>query len=167
MAARSSYLYLILLAIIATGLCTSCTAPYDATGTYTGQWSFVDNATQDIINCPLTMTLTQFPSDNATVRGTVHVDYECLTEVSAWPEAIPAPEPADVAVVGGIDPMGKLTLASGGCGPGACVILALSGPGISENEVMVSYSGDWGFAISFAFLGTLGGAGDFQVDRDP
>lgn len=168
MKAQPSYVYrLMLLAVMASGLCVSCTPPYDATGSYTGYWSFVDNETKQTIECPLTMTLTQFPSDNMTVRGTVHVDYECMTEISNWPAAVPAPAPSDVAVSGLIDTNGKLTLASGGCGPGTCAILLLDGQGESENKIMVAYSGKWGFAISFAFLGTIGGTGEFQVDRDP
>ena len=167
MKSKSSYLCcLTLLALIASGLCSSCTAPYDATGSYTGQWSFLDNVTKETIECPLTMTLTQYPSDNMTVRGTVHVDYQCLTETSGWPSLIPAPAASDVAVSGLMDAQGKLTLASGGCGPGTCAILLLDGPGVSENKIMVSYSGKWGFAIGFAFGGTFGGTGEFLVDRD-
>lgn len=157
---------LVIIAAMASGMCVSCTPPYDASGSYTGYWSFVDNETKETIECPLTMELTQFPSDNMTVRGTVHVDYECLTETSGWPAAIPAPPASDVLVSGFIDPNGKLTLASGAVGPATIAILAFNGPGISENGVMVSYSGEWGFAFSFGFI-NLGGTGEFQVDRDP
>ena len=38
----------------------------------------------------------------------------------------------------------------------------------SEEEIpdMIYYSGDWGFAVSLVFLGTVGVGGTFELERD-
>jgi len=172
--------FLLIAALISMAQTPSCTAPMNATGSYSGTWTFdvKDEAGNviDTVDCPLSMTLNQDvtlpPAQNLKVTGAVHVDFSCLNEVPTWPEWAKIPEPSDVQVTGTMDKEGKLTLASGGCGPGTCVILTLAGPGESEvtaaadNEEipgMVKYSGKWVFAISVAFIGTAGGTGTFEV----
>jgi hypothetical protein len=174
--------FLITAALLSMAQTPSCTAPMNASGLYSGKWTFdvKDEAgiVIDTVECPLEMTLQQNvalnPPQNLKVTGIVHVDFSCLDEVPTWPEWAKIPEPSDVQVTGTMDTKGKLTLASGGCGPGTCVILALAGPGEVESTEppdtegipnMVKYSGDWGFAISVAFLGTTGGSGKFEVTK--
>ena len=173
-------IFLITAAMISMAQTPSCTAPMNATGTYSGKWTLevkdVNGTVTGTVDCPLEMTLTQNvalqPPNNLKVTGTVHVDFSCLDEVPTWPDWAKIPEPADVQVSGTMDQNGKLTLGSLGCGTAMCVILALSGTGekevIEETENgeipnMIKYSGDWGFAISIAFLGTTGGNGTFEV----
>jgi hypothetical protein len=173
-------IFLITAALISMAQTPSCTAPMNATGSYSGKWTFdvKDEAGNviDTVECSLEMTLQQNvalnPPQNLKVTGIVHVDFSCLDEVPTWPDWAKIPEPSDVQVTGTMDTKGKLTLASAGCGPGTCVVLALAGPGAIESTAppdtqgipnMVKYSGDWGFAISVAFLGTTGGSGKFEV----
>jgi hypothetical protein len=173
-------IFLITAALISMAQTPSCTAPMNATGSYSGQWTFVvkDEAGNviDTVDCPLEMILQQnvtlSPPQNLKVTGVIHVDFSCLDEVPTWPDWAKIPQPADVKVSGTMDQNGKLTLGSLGCGTATCVILALSGAGEKEviegadnGEIpsMVTYSGDWGFAISVAFLGTTGGNGTFEV----
>jgi len=183
---------LIAVALVCMGQGSSCNAPLDATGSYSGKWSFKDNATTvdnntaadnaadnttavKIIDCPLTMMLNQdvtlAPPENLNVAGRVHIDFSCLEEASTWPSWAQAPAPSDVTVTGLMSTDGKLTLASGGCGPGTCVILGLDGKAESNKivegkKVMTRYSGNWGFAVGIAFLGNLGATGTFEVTRD-
>lgn len=182
-------------ALVIGAVCCSCDAPLDATGTYSGKWSFLDNETTldnstapdpsavviglsdnatpgKIIDCPLNMELSQDttldPPQNLAVNGTVHIDFSCLEEASGWPSWAETPAPTTVTVTGLMDAAGNLDMLSGGCGPGTCVVLALDGVAHGEDggSLMTRYSGNWGFAIGFAFLGTLGGAGTFEVVRE-
>lgn len=175
-------IFLISAALISMAQTPSCTAPINATGTYSGKWMFdVKDEAGNIIDtaeCPLEMTLQQDvtlnPPQNLKVTGIVHVDFSCLDEVPTWPEWAQIPEPSDVQVSGSMDTNGKLTLLSGGCGPGTCIILSISGmgekvateeAGDGEIPAMAKYSGEWGFAIGVAFLGQTGGKGTFVVNR--
>ncbi len=175
-------IFLITAALLSMAQTPSCTAPMNATGSYSGKWTFdVKDETGtviDTVECPLEMTLQQDvtlnPPQNLKVTGMVHVDFSCLEEVPTWPDWAKIPEPSDVQVSGTMDTKGKLTLLSGGCGPGTCVILSISGTGekappedAGEGEIpaMATYSGEWGFAIGVAFLGQTGGKGRFDVTR--
>ena len=170
---------LIATALITMGQSSSCTAPMDATGNYSGTWSFDIKEGETIIDtveCPISMTLSQDvtldPLDNLKVTGTVYVDFSCLEEVPDWPEWIPIPDPTDVNVTGTMDKDAKIILGTGGCGPGTCIILALDGQGESDNQNdeeiphMTRYSGKWGLAIGIAFWGGGGVDGIFEAVRD-
>ncbi len=131
-----STIFLLAAAIVLMGQSSSCTAPMDATGNYTGTWTLFikDNGTViDELDCPLSMVLeqdiTRDPPENVSVNGTVHVEYTCLEDGPNWPAWAEIPEPSNVKVAGTMDENGKLVLLSGGCGPGTCVILVLDGQG--------------------------------------
>ena len=170
---------LLVAGLCALGASSSCQAPLDATGTYSGTWSFEivdDNGTiVDIIDCPLGMTLTQDttdkPPENLLVSGTLDVDFSCFADVPNWPAWVPIPEVTTIMVSGTMGTNGTLLLASGGCSSGACAILVLDGFG-SEGlrgdpaTSMELYEGRWGFAMGIAFLSPGGAAGTFVVMRD-
>ena len=186
--------WLTAVALFTMGQSSSCKAPMDATGSYSGTWTFYvkDNGTViDELDCPLSMTLeqdvAQDPPENLSVNGTIHVDFSCLDEAPNWPPGAAVPEPSDVAVGGTMDANGKIVLLSGGCGPGTCIILALDGQGeagVRDNSTarsigcqsltpaaddipsMQHYSGEWGIAIGVAFLGSVADNGTFAVFRD-
>jgi hypothetical protein len=145
-------------------------APFDTTGTYAGTWSGHTNEAkvekqQTVAACPLTVTLEQdvslaYPADHG-VKGTVHVDYSCLV-LPEWVGEIP---PSDVQVAGVLADDGTLTLLSGGCGTGMCVVMALSGQGVDADSdgAMDEYGGAWSFTILLAGVQPFGVSGEFQV----
>lgn len=140
--------------------------PFDATGTYTGEWwGTSEDQTQEIVACPLTMTLEQdlalpYPGDHG-VRGTVTVDYSCI-ELPEWVGEIPA---AEVQVSGLLADNLDLALASGGCGTGLCVVLVLAGQAADTNDdgFMDTYAGDWSYTILLAGVQPFGVSGGFSV----
>lgn len=141
--------------------------PFDTTGTYLGSWNgnSTDQA-QQVLGCPLTLTLTQdvaanYPGDHG-VTGTAVIDYSCI-ELPDW---VDAPPPSTVNVSGLLEDNGKLTLLSGGCGTGLCLVLSLSGQGEDGDEdgYMDSYTGNWGFAILLAGVQPFGFTGTFAVE---
>ena len=123
---------------------------------------------QEILACPLTVTLTQdmtatYPKDHA-VQGTVEIDYSCLEEqLPAWVEEIP---PNIIQVSGIVADDGKMALFSGGCGTGMCVVLSLGGEGtdIDADVAMDTYSGSWSFVILLAGVPPFGVSGTFEVN---
>jgi len=146
--------------------------PFDVTGTYDGTWQGQEvpppeekvEELQVVVACPLSMTLTQSAQPNLLgypVNGTVEVDYSCL-ELPEWVGEIP---PSTTNVTGVLAADGKLTLASGGCGTGLCVLLTLAGLGVDadEDEAMDTYSGAWSFLILPAGIQVFGVAGTFEV----
>jgi hypothetical protein len=135
--------------------------PFDATGTYLGSWNgnSTDQA-QQVIGCPLTLTLTQdvaanYPGD--------HGD-SCIE----LPECADKPLPSLVNVSGLLADDGKLTLLSGGCGTALCVVLSLTGQGEDGDEdgYMDSYAGTWAFTILLAGVQPFGFTGTFGVDHE-
>jgi len=173
---------LIATALVCMGQSSSCRPPMDATGDYSGTWSIeikdneTDNETIEIVDCPLQMVLEQDVAlnrpKNFRIDGMVHIDFSCLEEVESWPDWIDIPAPTDVTVTGTMNASGRVVLASGGCGPGTCIILALDGDGASGEETgeeippMTSFTGQWGIAIGVAFLGNAGDTGPFAVFRE-
>ena len=81
------------------------------------------------------------------------------------------PEPGEFEVSGTMDLNNKITLLSGGLGPGSVVVFSMNGLGESEDPdendtpLMTRYSGNWGLALSFLFF-NAGGGGTFEVTRD-
>ena len=142
--------------------------PFDTTGTYEGTWegSTADAEKAQVIEaCALTMTLQQdvtasYPTDHG-VSGSVVVDYSCL-DLPEWVGEIP---PNTVNVSGILADDGKLTLLSGGCGTGLCVVLALAGEGEDSDSdgAMDAYSGAWSYTILLAGVQPFGVAGTFEV----
>ena len=177
-------LCLVAVALFTLGAENSCKAPMDATGDYSGTWKIEvkegegEEATTRMVECDsLRMTLDQdvnldYP-ENVKVTGTVFIDdYSCLTE-AGWPEKIPLPEPGEVKVTGTMGTNdNRIILGSGGVGTGAGIIFGLDGYGEAaepegdEIPEMISYSGNWGLAVSVVFLGTIGGGGTFEVAKD-
>ncbi len=147
--------------------------PFDATGLYIGTWSGQTTATekqseQIVTACPLTMTLVQnvnapYPANHG-VSGTVEIDYSCLT-LPEWVQQTPPPSIANVS--GLLTDEGTLTLFSGGCGPGVCVVLTLAGEGTvaDADGMMDAYSGAWSFIILLAGVQPFGVSGTFEVER--
>jgi len=142
--------------------------PFDTTGTYTGTWSGQPSEGEEVNECPLTITLTQnlnanYPGDHA-VSGTVVVDYSCFE----LPEWVGTPPPSTVNVGGLLGDDGTLTLLSGGCGTGLCVVLALSGTGVDADGDgdMDSYSGTWSYSLLLAGVQPLTVTGTFEVAVD-
>jgi len=142
----------------------------DTTGIYEGTWQGSTNENtpvedqQEVLACPLTITLTQdltaaYPGDHV-VTGTVVVNYSCMQ----LPEGLSLPESV-VEVTGLLGDDGVLTLLSGGCGTGACLGLGLSGQVVDEDGdgAMDGYSGEWGLAILLAGIEAFGVDGTFQV----
>ena len=175
---------LVALALVTLGASDSCKAPMDATGDYSGTWSFEvtegegEEATTRTVVCEgLRMTLDQdvnleYP-ENVKVTGTLFIDdYSCLDEAN-WPPLIPRPKPGEVAITGTMGTSDKrIILGSGGIGTGAGAIFALDGFGESdeptgdETPEMTSYAGTWGLAVSVVFIGTAGVDGTFAMERD-
>jgi hypothetical protein len=116
----------------------------------------------------LTITLQQdldanYPGDHA-VTGTAKIDYSCV-ELPKWvTDALPA---STVNVTGLLADDGKLTLLSGGCGTGICLVLALSGEGADTDADgrMDAYSGGWSFTILLAGFQPFGITGTFDTTR--
>ena len=145
--------------------------PFDTTGEYTGTWQGNSNEeqVQTVVACPLTMTLTQdvtaeYPGDHA-VSGTVVIDYSCI-ELPEWMED---PVPSTAEVGGLLEDNNKLTLLSGGCGTGACLVFALAGEGedLDQDGHMDQYSGAWSFTILLAGVQPFGFTGTFEVTANP
>ena len=179
------------IALFTLGAENSCKAPMDATGDYSGTWQIKITEGEEgervegeeepairMVECDsVRMTLDQdvnldYP-ENLKVTGTIFIDdYSCLTE-AGWPEKIPLPEPGEIEVTGTMGTSdNRLILGTGGVGTGAGIIYGLDGYGESaepegdEIPEMISYSGNWGLAVSVVFLGTIGGGGTFEVARD-
>ena len=176
-------LCLVAAALVTLGAADSCKAPMDATGDYSGTWSFEvtegegEEATTRTVVCEgLRMTLDQDinldPPDNLKVTGTVFIDdYSCLEEAN-WPELL-IPKPGEVKVTGTMGTSDKrIVLGSGGIGTGAGAVYLMNGIGESDNTggddipEMSRYAGDWGLAVSIVFIGTAGIDGTFAVERD-
>ena len=177
-----SSLVLIGVALVTLGASDSCKAPMDATGDYTGTWSFEvtegegEDATTTLVECTdLRLSLEQDvnldPPENLNVSGTVYIDdYSCL-EGTKWPEFL-IPEPGEFKVAGTMDPTSsRIILASGGLGPGSVVVFGMDGFGESADPIgdeipeMTGYTGKWGLAFSLLFFN--GGVdGTFEVTRD-
>jgi hypothetical protein len=155
----------------------------DATGDYSGTWSFEvtegegEEATTRTVVCDtLRLTLDQDvnldPPENLTVKGTVYIDdYSCLEEAN-WPQFL-IPEPGEWEVTGTMGASdNRIILASGGVGTGAGIIWGMDGIGESAESTgeeipeMTSYAGTWGLAVSVVFIGTGGVGGTFEVARD-
>lgn len=156
--------------------------PYDATGTYEGTWqgrSYAaegegeaegeEEQVQVVVACPLTIELTQdltqpYPGDHG-VSGVVTVDYSCI-ELPEWAQNQETPAPSEVLVTGLLADDGKLTLASGACGTGLCVLLTLAGNGVDVDEdgLMDTYSGAWSYIILLAGVQPFGFSGTFSVE---
>ena len=176
-------LCLVALALVTLGASDSCKAPMDATGDYSGTWSFEvkegegEEATTRTVECDtLRMTLDQDvnldPPDNLTIKGTIYIDdYSCLEEAN-WP-AFLIPKPGEWKVTGTMGASDKrIILASGGVGTGVGLIWGMDGFGESEDPTgdeipeMTSCAGTWGLAVSAVFIGTGGVGGTFAVERD-
>lgn len=146
--------------------------PFNATGTYAGVWSGApsgEGQTQDVAECPLTLTLTQnvaapWPGSFA-VNGTALIDYACF-DLPEWLETPPA---STVNVGGVLDGEGKLTLVSGGCGTGLCVVLSLAGAGEDTNAdgAMDTFDGTWTYTLLLAGVQPFGFTGAYTTDRAP
>jgi hypothetical protein len=161
-------------AILAVALCGCPTEwplpPFDTTGSYEGLWQGQTNEAdkaevQVIEGCPLSLTLEQdltasYPGDHG-VKGTAIVDYSCLV-LPAWVGEIP---PNTVEVTGILADTGELVLASGGCGPGVCLVLVLAGEGADTDAdgAMDTYGGAWSFTILLAGVQPFGVTGTFEV----
>lgn len=143
--------------------------PMDATGSYTGNWSGTPSGTaeQDVTDCPLSLTLTQnvsaqWPASFA-VNGTALIDYSCFN----LPEWIETPPPSTVNVGGVMDQQGNLTLLSGGCGTGLCVVLSLAGTcdDTDDDGAADLYDGTWTYTLLLAGVQPFGFTGTYTTDR--
>jgi hypothetical protein len=143
--------------------------PFDASGTFVGTWtgSPSGSAKQAVVDCPLTLTLTQnlaapWPQSFG-VSGTALVDYDCFD----LPDFIPTPAASAVPISGIVDGEGNLTLLSGACGTGACVVLSLTGVGIDADDdgFMETYDGAWAYTILIAGVEAFGFTGTYTTDR--
>lgn len=145
--------------------------PFDTTGLYDGTWSGVtttETTMQNVEACPLKIHLEQdltanYPGDHA-VKGWIEIDYSCL-ELPAWVDETPPPSRVDIN--GLLTDDGKLTLLSGGCGTGLCLVLTLAGEGAiaDGDETMDTYTGVWSFFILLAGVQPFGVSGVFDVTR--
>lgn len=172
------YLFLCLLVPVVSAFLMACPPPggwpkppFNAIGKYVGDWegrTTADAERQQVIAaCPLSMILTQdltkpYPGDHG-VQGNVTVDYSCL-ELPEWVAEQP---PSVVNVSGILGDDGKLTLLSGGCAPGVCVVLTLAGQGedTDEDGFMDTYSGTWSYLILLAGVQPFGVSGTYEVTR--
>lgn len=157
------------------------TPPFDTTGDYVGTWSGVAYdvpaegegegegeivVKQDITECPLELTLVHdvnaITPGNYFVRGTATIDYDCID----LPERFVTPPPSLVQVSGLLQQDGSLTLASGGCGTGYCVLLTLDGAGVDSNGdgYMDAYDGDWAWTLLLAGVAPFGTSGTYMLD---
>jgi hypothetical protein len=61
---------------------------------------------------------------------------------------------------------GKMTLLSGGCGTGVCLVLALAGQGVDADSDgrMDTFSGSWSFVILLAGVEPFGTTGEFELN---
>ncbi len=144
---------------------------FDTTGSYSGTWSGQSTdpqAPQNVVKCPLTLTLTQdlnagYPGDHA-VQGTVVVDYSCI-ELPEWADT---PPPSTVNVGGILADDGTLTLLSGGCGTGMCVVLSLAGAGEDSDDdgYMDRYTGTWSWSLLLAGVQPLTLQGSYELTAD-
>lgn len=146
--------------------------PFDTTGLYKGTWSGQTTEPapkqQAVEDCPLTIHLQQnvnaaYPGDHG-VKGTVEIDYSCVE----WPDWVTQTPPASTVQVGGLlADDGTLTLLSGACGTGICLVLALSGQGADTDGdgLMDTYSGAWSFTILLAGVQPFGVTGTFETER--
>ncbi len=140
--------------------------PFDTTGTYSGVWNGTStDQAQQVVGCPLTLTLAQdltasYPGDHG-VSGSAEIDYSCI-ELPDWADE---PLPTIVDIGGLLEDNGKLTLLTGGCGTGACVVLSLAGHGedVDGDGTMDTYSGTWAFTILLAGVQPFGVNGTFEV----
>lgn len=161
--------------------CERVESPFDTTGDYVGAWSgtaqdepegedavkqIEPGDIQIVEDCPLSMTLVQnvdagFPS-NLRVDGTVTVDYACVDLPSRF-LSIP---PTTVNVGGFLQENGNLTLLSGGCSTGFCVVLTMDGRGedVDGDGFMDSYAGDWNYLILLAGVVPFGFEGTFSLE---
>jgi hypothetical protein len=158
--------------------CEQVPAPFDTTGDYAGTWSgtaqdapeesakqIEPGEPQIVEACPLSLSLTQnvaapFPG-NFRVDGTVTVDYGCVE----LPLRFETPPPATVNVGGFLQEDGSLTLLSGGCGTGFCVVLTMDGAAADTDDdgFMDTYSGDWSYLILLAGVMPFGFEGTFET----
>lgn len=148
--------------------------PFDTTGTYEGTWSGrssepVPEDQQVIEACPLTLELTQdltrvYPNDHA-VNGVATIDPECIT-LPDWAQAIGITVPDEVNVTGVLTDDGKLTVTSGTCGVGLCLILTLAGDGADADEdgFMDTYAGALSYILLLPEEEPLGISGTFEVE---
>ena len=168
-----SLLFAAVVALLICGCPAQVPPPFDTTGAYVGTWSGQTNEgqgqkQQEVAACPLTITLEQdvnttYPANHG-VKGTVVIDYSCV-ELPEWVTTeIP---PSTVQVGGLLADDGKLTLMSGGCGTGLCLVLVLAGQGVDGDAdgVMDTYSGSWSFVILLAGVQPFGVSGLFEVER--
>ncbi|MBP8128446.1 MAG: hypothetical protein KA184_02615 [Candidatus Hydrogenedentes bacterium] len=143
--------------------------PFDTTGSYLGVWSGRSNEEaerqQIIEDCPLSLKLVQdltrpYPGDHS-VSGAVTVDYSCI-DLPDWVEETP---PSTVTVSGLLGDGGQLTLLSGGCAPGMCVVLTLAGQGenLDNDAEMDRYAGSWAYLVLLAGVPPFGITGTFDV----
>lgn len=144
--------------------------PFDTTGLFKGTWSGQATAeeTQQVLNCPLTLHLEQnvsapYPGDHV-VNGWVEIDYSCL-ELPDWMQETPAPSHANISGLVADD--GKLSLFSGGCGTGLCLVLIMAGEGsiTDADGTMDVYNGVWSFYVLLAGVQPFGVSGTFQLTR--
>ncbi|GMV92463.1 MAG: hypothetical protein AMXMBFR82_22410 [Candidatus Hydrogenedentota bacterium] len=158
------------LAIVAAGCPESFPKPpFDTTGTFVGVWNgATTDQAQQVVGCPLTLTLTQnvasgYPGDHV-VSGVAEIDYSCID----LPDWIDEPLPTVVNVGGILEDHGKLTLLTGGCDTAICVVLSLSGFGedVDTDGYMDDYTGTWAFTILLAGVEPFGVNGSFDVTFD-
>jgi hypothetical protein len=168
------------------GCPTQSTPPFDTTGDYAGTWSGITYDVPDetegevegetegeapvvkqtIEGCPLELALVHdvdaITPGNYFVRGTATIDYTCI----ALPDRFVAPPPSTVTVSGLLQQDGTLTLASGGCGTGYCVVLTLDGAGADSDSdgFMDQYDGDWTWLLLLAGVAPFGSTGTYTLD---
>ena len=145
--------------------------PFDTSGAYSGSWSGASSdQAQTVSECPLELALTQnlslgFPGDHG-VQGVATVDYTCI-ELPEWAQG--EPQPSTVEVGGVLEDNGRLTLLSGACGTGFCIVLNLAGQGedTDGDGLMDTYAGDWSYQILLAGVEPFGFEGTFTLDVTP
>lgn len=165
-----------LTAMVFAGLLAGCPPPppFSAAGTFEGTWSGQETSEapmkqepQQVVDCPLTLVLTQNVEQGGfgayRVQGTATVNYSCI-DLPAWLGEIPA---SNVEVGGLMTKEGHLTLLSGGCGTGLCVVLSLDGQGVDSDAdgLMDTYAGDWNYTLLFPGFTPFGFEGTFEAAR--
>ena len=170
-------LCLVAIALVTLGASNSCNAPMDATGEYSGIWSFKVKVADVLINtvdCDCTMSLNQDvtldPPANLNITGTINVATSCLEESGLWPDGLPVPPFENVDITGTMNSINEtIILVSGPLDTGVGTNLVLNGPGESDNPTegeipeMTGYSGNWDFVLSF--IVDLPIDGTFDVTR--